>query len=375
MEFTLDTLKKDEQVSLSLRKLYEQFGYKKYKVSKFEAYELYLENKNFLKSEQIITFNDLDGKLLALKPDVTLSIIKNTNANREQTEKLYYIENVYRLSRQNHEYKEINQMGLEYIGDVDLYATLEVIQLAMDSLTAIDPNCILDISHMGFVSGLFDSLSVEHSVKMQLLGCLRSKNLHDLKRIVEQEHISDFYRDKLEKIAALDGEFESTLQAAQELVINDNMQDAVNELKAIYQIISQNQLAQHIRLDFSIIQDIDYYNGIIFQGYVQKSPSAVLSGGRYDNLLKKFNRDAGAIGFALYLDELSRYYPVAMDYDVDPFVLYQNDADCNILSQQINKLVSSGERVRAGKQIPADLRYKKLMKINGDILEEVDSRA
>ena len=126
MEFTLDTLKKDEQVSLSLRKLYEQFGYKKYKVSKFEAYELYLENKNFLKSEQIITFNDLDGKLLALKPDVTLSIIKNTNANREQTEKLYYIENVYRLSRQNHEYKEINQMGLEYIGDVDLYATLEV---------------------------------------------------------------------------------------------------------------------------------------------------------------------------------------------------------------------------------------------------------
>ena len=157
----------------------------------------------------------------------------------------------------------------------------------------------------------------------------------------------------------MDGEFESTLQAAQELVINDNMQDAVNELKAIYQIISQNQLAQHIRLDFSIIQDIDYYNGIIFQGYVQKSPSAVLSGGRYDNLLKKFNRDAGAIGFALYLDELSRYYPVAMDYDVDTFVLYQNDADCNILSQQINKLVSSGERVRAGKQIPADLRYKK----------------
>ena len=64
-----------------------------------------------------------------------------------------------------------------------------------------------------------------------------------------------------------------------------------------------------------------------------------------------------------------------MDYDVDTFVLYQNDADCNILSQQINKLVSSGERVRAGKQIPADLRYKKLMKINGDILEEVDSRA
>lgn len=359
MELFLDTLKKDEQVSLQLRGLYEQFGFKKYKMRKFEQYDLYLENKNFLKSEQIITFNDLDGKLLALKPDVTLSIVKNTRASRERSEKLYYLENVYRFSKQNHEYKEINQMGLEWIGNIDLYATLETIGLAMQSLDAIDSSFLLDISHMGFVTGLFDSLNVEQGIKQQLLSCLRSKNLHDLKQVASHAGISAFYQEKLEKIAGLYGDFPSTLAAAQEIVINDSMQDAVNELSALYQALEANQLAQKIQLDFSIINDIDYYNGIIFQGYVEKIPSAVLAGGRYDYLIERFGKDASAIGFALYLDELSRYYQSQLEYDVDVAIQYQPDCDAALLAREVQKWISQGCKVRAEQKLPSDLRFKK----------------
>ena len=106
-------LKPDEKVCLELRGLYEQFGYKKYKMSKFEEYSLYVENKDFLGTDKVITFTDLDGRLLALKPDVTLSIIKNTNATQQENEKLYYQENVYRENRESHTFTEINQMGLE----------------------------------------------------------------------------------------------------------------------------------------------------------------------------------------------------------------------------------------------------------------------
>ena len=75
-------LQKGERVELYLRRLFESFGYKKYRMSKFENYDLYAENKSFLKNESIITFHDLSGKLMALKPDVTLSIVKNAKGAR-----------------------------------------------------------------------------------------------------------------------------------------------------------------------------------------------------------------------------------------------------------------------------------------------------
>ena len=112
------------------------------------------ENRSFLHSEAILTFTGLDGKLLALKPDVTLSIVKNTKGSRDTAERVYYNENVYRARKGAGEYKEIMQVGLEYIGEVDAYATLEVLLLAQKSLKVISDAYILDVSHMGFVAGL-----------------------------------------------------------------------------------------------------------------------------------------------------------------------------------------------------------------------------
>lgn len=375
MEVFLDSLKKEEQVTLNLRRLYEQFGYKKYRMGKFEEYALYIENKNFLQSEAIITFNDLEGKLLALKPDVTLSIVKHTNATRANAEKVYYTENIYRLSKRNHEYKEISQMGLEFLGDLDPYAMIEVIGLALSSLHTISSQFLLDISHMGFVTGLFDSLGVEYQVQEQLLGCIRSKNLHELRAIAAQAGISDFYRDKLEKITLLYGDFEQTLDAAQEIVLNDQMQNAVSELRALFEALKKTEFAGNIRLDFSIINDVNYYNGIIFRGYVENVPRAVLAGGRYDNLMKRFSKDVGAIGFALYLDELGRTYKNTLPYDVDALVLYDGTADYAALFAAVSKLTQDGLRVRAEKEIPADLRAKQVFRFANGILEEVQTNA
>ena len=72
-------LQGSEQAVFRLRELYQRHGYLPYKMSKFEEYDLYVRNKSFLVSEQILTFTDMDGKLMALKPDVTLSILKNSS--------------------------------------------------------------------------------------------------------------------------------------------------------------------------------------------------------------------------------------------------------------------------------------------------------
>ena len=97
-------LKQEERVAFALRALYRKYGYLPYNMSKFEPYDLYSSNKDFLVGDGVITFNDTNGKLLALKPDVTLSIIKNAGA---ENCKVYYHENVYRISGATKEFKEL----------------------------------------------------------------------------------------------------------------------------------------------------------------------------------------------------------------------------------------------------------------------------
>lgn len=144
MEIETGRLPKDEQVPLLLRGLFEQRGYRRYRMSNFEAYDLYRENKNFLESEGIITFTDASGRLMALKPDVTMSIVKHTKPDAVSS-KLYYVENVFRLAPQSGEYREISQMGLEFIGGQGGYAEAEAVELAVRSLAAIGPQSVLDV--------------------------------------------------------------------------------------------------------------------------------------------------------------------------------------------------------------------------------------
>ena len=95
-----------EQLPLKLCSIYEQYGYKKYRMDKFELYDIYRENKSFLKYDGIITFTNPNGRLMALKPDVTMSIVKNTTDSSDSS-KLYYNENVFRMKSGGTEYSEI----------------------------------------------------------------------------------------------------------------------------------------------------------------------------------------------------------------------------------------------------------------------------
>ena len=111
MDNIKNVLSKEEWTAFTLRALYAEHGYEKYRMSKFDEYDLYVRNKDFLVSESVITFTDTDGKLLALKPDVTLSILKNAKLQGGAM-KVYYNENVYRVSKGTRTYKEIMQVGL-----------------------------------------------------------------------------------------------------------------------------------------------------------------------------------------------------------------------------------------------------------------------
>jgi len=342
LNIELNNLPKSEQIQLRLCKLYEQYGYHKFAMNKLEEYSLYVENMNFLPSKEIIVFSDLDGRLMALKPDITLSIAKNAKEEPKELSRMYYRENVFRASRQTHEYKELSQMGLECIGNIDTYTIVEIVSLALKSLAAIDDSYVLAVSHLGFVSSLLDSLNLDYSLRTELLGCMKEKNPHDLTKLCRKAGIGEGDIARLCSLVTLSGDFNTVFAKAKELSVNEEMDVALNELANIYSIVG----SEHLQLDFSIVSDLGYYNGIMLQGYVEPVPVAVLSGGQYDNLLAKMGKPhQKAIGFAIYLDSLDSYYRQNGFIVPDKIIIYDDKSDLGAVYREAEAHTLNGGNV------------------------------
>ena len=363
MEFNYSALKNDEKAVFKLRQLYSKYGYSQYKMSKFEEYDLYVRNKDFLISDSVITFTDTNGKLLALKPDVTLSIIKNTKDEENCVKKVFYDENVYRISKGAHSYKEIMQSGLECIGAVDVYNIYEVLMLACESLKSISKDCVLDISHLGLLSDVIDQIKISPENKKHALKCISEKNVHELLNICKNDGVSVESIEVLKKIVQTYGSPSKVLAEIEKSIENYIDTTKLNELKIITEALEMNGYADMIRLDFSVINDMNYYNGIVFKGFINNIPSGVLSGGQYDNLMTKMGRKSKAIGFAVYLDMLERFDEVSKSYDVDTVIIYDENDDITSLNNAIKMLNDNGKSVMAQRRVPSDIKYKQLLKL------------
>ncbi len=298
MIFDENILKYDEKAVFALRELYSKAGYRQFKMSKFEEYDLYSKNKDFLVSDGVITFNDTNGKLLALKPDVTLSIIKNSKDIENSVERYYYNENVYRISESSYTYKEIMQTGLECIGDISEKDVKEVSLLAAASLSVINGSFVLQLSHIGFVDALFEEYGIDK--RKEVLSALTEKNGDALKALCNDEQFK-----VIKKLIKSYKSFEESISELEEISGKTSL-FALSELKSVCCHLKEKGYADNIKIDFSILSATGYYSGIVFKGYINGISSRVLSGGQYDKLMKRMGRSSKALGFAVYLDTLER---------------------------------------------------------------------
>lgn len=374
MKDTVLNLDFTEQAVFALRALYNRYGYAQYKMSKFEEYDLYARNKDFLISDSIITFTDRNGKLMALKPDVTLSIVKNTTHRPAGLQKLYYNENVYRVSKGTRAFREIMQVGLEAMGDVDRYCIMEVLMLAAKSLKCISEEAILDVSHLGLLSEFLASIGIRPEETSRVLQYLGEKNLHELSAACRANGIAEENIALLTQLATLSGPVHQVLTQAELLLkgrVNDNLlADYIRILSAL----ADTEIGDALYMDFSVVDDIHYYNGIVFKGFIQGLPTAILSGGQYDKLMTKMGRKDRAIGFALYTDLMERLAPAPQQYDVDTVLLYDENTDLKRLQSHISALNREGS-VLALQHKPETMRYRRLLKLQGSEVTELENNA
>lgn len=363
-----DNLKYDEQAVFLLRSLYSKYGYKQYKMRKFEEYDLYVRNKDFLISDSVITFTDTNGKLMALKPDVTLSIVKNTKDSDGSVQKVYYDENVYRVSKGTHSYKEIKQAGLECIGDVDTYCVCEVLSLAVKSLMTISESCVVDVSDLAILFSLYDYIGLSYETRKRMTSLISDKNTHEMKRLCEDMSVSAESTALLEELISYNGTPDEILPRLKAMAERIGAQAEFSEFESVVSSLDE-ELQSKLRIDFSVVSDINYYNGIVFKGFIDKIPDSVLSGGRYDSLMQSMSRKSKAIGFAVYIDMLERFNIKEREFDYAAVLLYSENDSISTVKNAAQRLINEYGCVFTAKKLPEKATYGKLFELqNGEVI-------
>ena len=309
MQYDESVLTRTERRIFALRTLYSRAGYRSYRMRKFEDYDLYSRNKDFLLSDRVITFTDTNGRLKALKPDVTLSIVKNIEDKPSCLNRMYYDENVYRVSGRTGTYREIMQMGLECIGDAGNAIAAEVIGLAEQSLELLAENYdyMLKVSDVDMLTLLVDGMSDSGSVKSELLKLVSAKNLHGIESLCAENDIPEEKCRTLTDLLKIYGTPPEVMPEIEKICKGTEAEAEVGELADVLRGLypeDGSMDGRKIVLDFSIVGDTNYYNGMALEGYIEGIPECVLIGGRYDKLMRRMKKKSRAIGFAIYMDTL-----------------------------------------------------------------------
>ena len=334
-----------DELPSALRELYSSAGYSCYRTVGFEEYDLFSQYRDFLTSGQMITFTGAGGRLLALKPDITMSIIRDAAAEAGRSDKFFYSESVYRVPAGGDEFKEILQIGLECIGDLSGYDRAEVVSLACKTLAMTGREYKLDISHTGLVSGLFELLGIPAELRADFADALKDKNAPMIALLCEKNGISQENAKKLVDYSRFSLPLKDAVCELRGFGFdkNEKSAEALMMLELIANTLTDSE-AECVSLDFSVIHGMNYYDGTVFAGYIDGVAEAVLKGGEYGKLMKKMGREGSGLGFALYTDLLERLDNGEKNYAAD-VMLVCGEASPEAIAAQVKKIREMGKTV------------------------------
>lgn len=351
-----------------LRELYGQHGYSRYRTVGFEEYDLFSEYRDFITGGQMITFTGAGGRLLALKPDITLSILRDASEQSGRTDKFFYSESVYRVPAGGDEFKEILQIGLECIGDVLAYDRAEVVSLACRTLAITGRDYMLDISHTGLTEGIRRMFGIPYESRGELASALKDKSAPALTLICERAGMDKEKATRLIELSRLSIPITEASEVLGSLGFNEyaEARDAINELSVIAEALNAED-AEHVRVDPSVIHGMNYYDGAVFNGYIDGISEAILKGGEYGRLIANMGRGGSGLGFALYTDLLEQIKEYSPKYAADVMLVCE-DSDPRAVSEAVKRLAECGKSVLVQRRDTGDERCACVMRLteNGE---------
>ncbi len=366
-------LNKKEKFIYKLRNLLEDYGYKNISVNLLEDYESY-KGSHLIKDENILKLIHPNGKLYALRPDMTIPIAKRfalEGKKEELSHKVYYNDSVFRIEQKSfNSLSEMQQIGVEALGVKDKIIDFEILTLAKEILSEINDTYHIDLSHSGILDKLFNLGTFTKEEKEIILAHISKREKSDLEKFLGKNDSKVEVKESLIKILSLNGSYEKVMEEFKKDKFLNTFEDIIEDLSEFKDYLDVYGIK--VDLDFSLSSNLKYYTGIIFKGYVPNIAEAVLTGGRYDKLSKTFGKDMGAIGFGVNLTEILQGFEEG-NRPRGAIVFYE-DQD-KALIEVIKNLRESKGLVRLEKNIDlSETLYKKLKFEYDQVLEYKNGR-
>lgn len=253
---------------------------------------------------------DSAGRILVLRPDMTTPIgrITSTKLNGSTYPlKLCYTSNIFRISENlNGKMSEVTQSGVEVIGVKNSKTDAQILITAINALLQLGlKNFKIELGQANFFKALTENINLDEEEVEKLRKLIENKNFISLSNFLREKEIDVHEEDIkiLEKLPQLFGNIE-IIDKARSLTKNPKAIEALDNICEIYSIIEKIGLSSYIAIDLGMVQNLDYYTGVIFKGYADEVGDYILSGGRYDNLIEQFGSSLPATGFAINVDNI-----------------------------------------------------------------------
>jgi len=289
--------------------LLEGRGYREVTTPTTEYYDVFLQAESSIPQESMLMTTDRSGRLMVLRPDSTMPIARmaSTKLSRDALPlRMYYRQSVFRVNASGSGHLgEIMQIGAELIGSQGIMADLDILSAAFETMRTVGDQLFrIELGHAGIYKALISQLGADEYEAEEIRRLIESKSFAALSDRLEPYRSSTAY-SAIKAMPQLFGGAE-VLDEAAALTDNPQALSAIDYLRRIYNSLQAAGYGEYIMIDLGLVHELDYYTGIMFQGYMGGAGKILLSGGRYDQLCSKFGADLPAIGFAIDLDGVSQ---------------------------------------------------------------------
>jgi len=344
--------KKKRKVLQKMHHVLSLYSYNDIETPTFEFFDIFNQDKGSAASNEMYKLFDRENNTLVLRPDMTPSIARCIAKYYDEEElpiRLCYQGNTF-FNTPNHQGKlnEVTQLGAELINDDSSAADAEVISTVIDCFLASGMKEFqIEIGEVDFFKGILMEADLDEKTGNVIRNYIHNRNFFGLESFMKELDLAENSRKVLLSFDQLFGGCEM-LEHAKSLVSNPLSIEAIERLEKVYKALEYTGYEQYVSFDFSLLSRYEYYSGIVFRGYTYGTGDAVVKGGRYNNLLKQYGKDAPAIGFAFYIDDLmmaiSRQKVDVHIDNSDSIILYEMDKQKEAI-QMASRLRQSGHKI------------------------------
>lgn len=296
------------KIKNSLEDTFKSFGYDEIITPSIEYYKTFSRDSDNLKEEVVYKFFDENGRILILRPDMTIPIARVVGTKMKEVDapiRLTYTSNIFRVNKTfGGKRNEYIDCGVELIGCKDECGDLEIIVTALEALKSIAIKKFkIEIGNINFFNNAFDAIGINKEDKEKLANLIEEKSLIELISYLDYLKLDKKYKEFFIRLPWLFGD-ESALNEGINLAFNDEIKNSLLYIKSLYEKLKILGYTEYVTFDLGMVPRVNYYTGIIFKGYIEGASSSILNGGRYDNLIKAFGRDIEAVGFSINIDAI-----------------------------------------------------------------------